>query len=299
MTTTEGNATSHGVNPTPEITAADKGGANAPAQQTAPNAAPGVQPQPGQQQQTPLGGADAARPDLYNPNKIIPDHLLGQDDKGTIDKLHAAYKGARDELAKGKPAPVKAADYKFEWSDKVKGAGIGTDDPALKGFADIAEKHNFSQEQIAAIPAFFDMAVDKGWIEKPFDSAGLLTELAPADFKGSPEEKQAKGGERLLVAENWIKQLDPKSHGFTEPMKQELRLLTTSLAGVQVVEHFMRSGMNTSVSPGGGGNNPPAVTKADLDARVADPRNKFDNPKFDEGYATETQNMFKRFYQGT
>ncbi|AID30815.2 hypothetical protein MCHK_3008 [Mesorhizobium huakuii 7653R] len=241
----------------------------------------------------PIGGADGAQAGLYKPQGIA-DHLLGQDNNGTIDKLFKAYEGARTELAKGKPAPVKAAEVKFEWSDKVKGS-IAPDDPAIKAFAEIAEQSGFSQEHLAAIPKFLDLAVDKGWIEKPFDSAGLLTSLAPADFKGTAEEKQAKGGERLTTAENWIKQLDPKS--IDDKMKGELRLLTTSVDGIRVVEMFMKSGMNASVSPGGNGGGAPAVTKADLDARIADPRNDSTrHDKFNPDFAEETKRLFKQLY---
>ncbi|MER8380707.1 hypothetical protein [Mesorhizobium sp. M1399] len=240
-----------------------------------------------------IGGADGAQLSLYKPEGIA-DHLLGQDDKGTIDKLMGAYKGARDEIAKGKPTPVKAGDYKFEWSDKVKGS-IPADDPAVKAFAEIAEQAGFGQDQMAAIPKFFDLAVDKGWIEKPFDSAGLLTSLAPAEFKGTPEEKQTRGGERLTTAENWIKQLDSKV--IDDKMKGELRLLTTSLDGVRLVEQFMKSGMNSSFNPGGGGGGQQSVTKEALDARVADPRNDSTrHDKYNEDFAAETRRLFKQMY---
>jgi hypothetical protein len=241
----------------------------------------------------PIGGADGAQAGLYKPQGIA-DHLLGQDNNGTIDKLFKAYEGARTELAKGKPTPIKAADVKFEWSDKVKGS-IAADDPAIKAFAEIAEQSGFTADQLGAIPKFFDLAVDKGWIEKPFDSAGLLASLAPSDFKGTPEEKQARGGERLTVAENWIKQLDNKV--VDDKMKGELRLLTTSLDGVRVVEMFMKSGMNSSFSPGAGAGGQPAVTKAQLDARVADPRNDSTrHDKFDPAFAEETRRLFRQMY---
>jgi len=281
----------HGVDTTPQIQAEDKT-AVPPAN---PGAEPPAPPAPGQQ--PPLGGADAP-PGIYNPNNSIPDHLLGQDDKGTIDKLSAAYKGAREEPAKGKPAVPEAKDYQFNWSDKVKGAGgIAADDQAVAAFAEIANKRGLTQDQVGAVNEFFELAIDKGWIEKPFDSGQLLTELAPPEFRGTPEEKQARGAQRLQLADSWISQLDPKTSGMDDAMKQELRLLTTSVAGVRVVEQFMKSGMNPSVSPGGG-HMPAAVTKSDIDARIADPRNNFTDPKFDPAYAEETRNMFKKLYPG-
>lgn len=240
-----------------------------------------------------VGGADGAQLSVYKPDGIA-DHLLGQDDKGTIDKLLGAYKGARDEIAKGKPAIPGAKDYQWNWSDNIKGT-IAADDPAISAFSELAHEHEFTQKQIDAIPKLFDKLAEKGLIEKPFDSAGLLTLLAPAEFKGSPEEKQAKGGERLTTAENWIKQLDGKV--IDDKMKGELRLLTTSLDGIRLVEHFMKSGMNASASPGGNGGGQQAVTKEQLDARVADPRNDSTrHEKYNEDFAKETQRLFKQMY---
>lgn len=281
----------HGVEPTAETTAADQNGVFKPATPAAPGSEAGAE------KTLPIGGADGAQPATYKPEGL-PDHLLGQDDKGTIDKLSQAYKGARDELAKGKPAIPASNEYQWNWSDKVKGlGGIAADDPALVAFAGIAHEHEFTQKQIDAIPKLFDQLADKGLIEKPFDAAELLTSLAPTEFKGSAEQIQAKGGERLQAVEGWIKQLDPKAHGFDDDMKQELRLLTTSVAGVRVVENLMKSGMNVSVSPGGGGGAQPVVTKAALDARVADPRNDSTrHDKFDPAFAEETRRMFKQLY---
>lgn len=286
----------HGLDPTPEITAADnRGAANLPATQTAPVQGNG-QADPTQGGKTlPIGGADGGQADTYKPQGL-PEHLVGQSDRETIDRLNNAYKGARDELAKGKPVIPNAGEYQFNWSDSVKAhGGIAADDEAVQAFAAIAHEHGYTQQQIDAIPKFFDKLVEKGVIEPPFDSAKLLTDLAPAGYKGTPEEKQAKGGERLASAEAWIKQLDPQTHGFDDAMKQELRLLTTSGPGVKVIEALMKSGMNPSVSPGGG-TTAPAITKADLDARVADKRNDAMNEKFDPAFADETRRLFRQLY---
>lgn len=296
--------TSHGVNPTSQIAAADNPG-GAAAQGANPAAQPGAQPgiqagaQPGidptQNGRTlPIGGADGAQPQVYKPQGIA-EHLLGQTDQETIDKLQKAYTGAREEIAKGKPAIPKPEEYKWNWSDGIKGQ-IGADDPALKEFSAIASEHGFSQQQIDAIPKFFDKLAEKGIIEKPFDASALLADLAPAGYKGSPEERQAEGGKRLTRAEGWIKQLSPQA-GFDDAMKNEMRLMTTSVAGIKVIEKLMNGGVNPSVSPGGQ-QQQAAVTKSDVERRVADPRNNAFDPKYDEAFAQETREMFKRLYPG-
>lgn len=281
---------SHGVDPTPQISNADQTGVFKGADPAAPPPLPGG---PGTQdgKTLPIGGADGQAGDLYKPAGL-PDHLFGQNDRETLDRLAAAYKGARDEIAKGKPAVPKPEEYQWNWSDGLKGT-IGKDDPAVKAFSEIAHEHGYTQQQIDAIPKLMDKLAEKGLIEKPFDASALLGDLAPEGFRGSPEEKQSKGGERLLQAESWIRQLSPQ-HGFDDAMKNELRLLTTSVAGVKVVETLMRSGMNPSVS--GGGQPQRGATKGDLDARVADPRNDAFGPKYDPTFAEETRQMFKQVF---
>jgi hypothetical protein len=79
---------SHGVEPTPEITAKDGTGAFA---------------SPPPTQQPALPAAPAAPGGPYRPQGLA-EHLAGGSDQETIDKLFTAYTGARSEIAKGKPA---------------------------------------------------------------------------------------------------------------------------------------------------------------------------------------------------
>lgn len=278
------NEPSHGVDATPQTKASDGAGAADP-NPVNPNPA---NPNPANPNPAAADPAAAYRPE----GATGKDHLFGASDRETIDKLFGAYEGARAEIAKGKPAIPEAAAYQFNWSDGLKGV-IGDGDPAVAEFRAIAHEHGYTQQQIDAIPKLMDKLVEKGLIEKPFDSGKLLEELAPASFKGTPEQRQLKGTERLTAAEAWIKQLGP-THGFDDAMKQELRLFTTTAQGVRVIEAFQKSGMNASVQPGGG--QPAAVTKSDLDARVADPRNDAYGPKFDEAFAAETKKLFKEMY---
>ena len=281
----------HGLDP-PNTGTGDKGG-DPPPKAGAPDATQGGRT-------LPIGGADGGQGDVYKPEGLAA-HLIGQTDRETIDRLNAAYAGSRSELAKkGQAAgvPEKADAYVFNWSDKLKGTGtIADDDVAVATFRDIALEHQFEQKHIDAIPKFFDALVDKGLIDKPIDPNRLLEDLAPATFRGSEDDRRARGAERLGQAESWIKQLTP-AQGFDDAMKQEMRLLTMSNAGVKVIETLMRAGGNQSFSPGGQGGGKPAVTADVLAARTADPRNDSQSPKFDEAFALETRAMFKQLYPG-
>lgn len=269
----------HGVDPTPTTPAT-------------PQTTPAADPTQGGKTQ-PIGGADGG-PGLYRPQGL-PDHLFGQSDTETLDKVTKAYLGAREAIGKAGSPPEKADAYTFTWSDKVKGLGtIADNDPAIAAFRDIALEHGYTQQQIDAIPKFFETMIDKGIVEQPADPKALLMELAPDGFRGDDAAREAEGSKRLLTAENWIRQLAPAS-GFDDAMKEELRLLTTSKAGVRVVETLMKGGMNPSVSPGGAAA-ADGISKESLEARIADPRNDVSHPKYNEAYATETQRQFKAFY---
>lgn len=286
----------HGLAPTPQILAQDADPGN-PANPANPANPDPLQPNP-QNPAPVLGGADGVQPEVYKPEGI-EQHLLGQTNQETIDKMLARMSGLRTELAKKAPdgRPEKPDGYQWNWSDKVKASGtIAGDDQAVKMFSDIAHEHGFSQQQLDAVPKFFDMLVEKGMIEAPFDANKLLEDLAPDTFRGSVEEKKSKGSERLGQAENWITQLTPQQ-GFDDAMKSEMRLLTTSAAGIKVLETLMRSGSNPSIAPAGGGQ-APAVTQDSVNARLSDPRNDAMNPKFDEAFALATREMFKKLYPG-
>ncbi|MCE7026422.1 hypothetical protein [Jiella avicenniae] len=244
----------------------------------------------------PIGGADGAQPSLHKPEGV-PDHLFGQNDQETIDKIWNAYKGAREALGKQSKAPDKPEAYQpFAWSDKVKAnLSIAEDDEAATLFRSIAHKHGMNDENMKAVPEFFEALIEKGVIEPPHDTRAEMRALAPQGFAGSDEAKEAKGAERVAAADRWIAQLSSQ-RGFDDGMKTEMRLLTTTAAGVKVIESFMTSGMGGSVNPGGQTGGEPTITKAVLDARIADPRNDIMGDKYDPAFAQETDAMFKKFY---
>ena len=240
----------------------------------------------------PVGGADGGGAGIHKPAGI-GEHQLGQTNEETIDKLWKENLGFREAQSKQPKALSKIEDVKFDWSDKVKAmGGIATDDKAVAMFADVAVKHGFMPTQLAAIPAFFDAAIEAKLIEPPFDSNKVLEDLAPDNFKGTPEQRQMAGSPRMIAASNYIKQLPPGL--YDDDMKNELMLLTTSKGGVRALEALM-SGGNQSVSAGGG-QRAAAVSEGDLSQMTADPRNWPNDPKYDPAYATEVAAKFKAFY---
>lgn len=270
--------TDHGLDPSPEIAAADS---------DAPDPAAAADPAVKTED---IGGADGQQP-FYRPDGI-PDHLLGQDQNETLDKLFGAYKGARDEMAKGKPAaPDKPEAYELKFGeDTAKQFPIADDDPALQVLKQTAHEAGFTQDQFEVLGKFVDQLVDKGLIEKPYDADAVMKSLAPEGFKGTEDQKLTRGAERVSQLDSWIK-ADTR---FTDQERQELRLLTTSKEGVKALEKIRAGSVTTTVVPGGQAQG--GVSQATLDARVADPRNDALDPKYDEAFALETREMFKRLH---
>lgn len=278
-----GEQTSHGLDPTPEIAAADSG--------ATPESTPAAEPGAAPDNDIPIGGADGQQP-FYRPDGI-PQHLLGETPEQTLDKIYGAYKGARDELAKGKPAaPGKPDEYKLTIGEQAaKQFPIAEDDPALGVLRQTAHEAGLTQEQFGVFGKFVDMLVDKGLVEKPYDSDAVMKSLAPEGFKGSDDQKLARGAERITALDSWMK-ADTR---FTDMERNELRLLTTSKEGVSALEKMRGGSVTQSINPGGG-QPPGGASKATVDARVADPRNNFMDPKYDEAFALETREMFKRLH---
>lgn len=224
--------------------------------------------------------------------------MVGQTDRETIDKLFKVNKGFRDAQASAPKPPEKPDGYTFNWGERITKdfGGVAADDVVLGRFKELAHEHGFTQKQMEAIPKLMEFMAEKDLLDRPVDTKGLLKSLAPANFRGTPEEIEAKGGERLRTAETWIKQLKPEG-GFSDGMKNELRLLTATADGIAVVERLMNAGFTQSVTPGGGGQQSGGnLTLAQLNARLADPRNDAMDPKFDPAYAEETRQGFRKLY---
>lgn len=244
------------------------------------------------------GGVSAYRP------QGLTDEFFGSDDKGTIDKLwgglqaaNTRIEGFRTDMASRGTVPDKLDAYAFTLSEKAKPLiSIGDDDKLMAGVRQLAQKHKMPDKMFNGFMSeFFDQVVDLGLIEKPVDPNDVYKELGKG--KGNDAEVITAGTQRLNAAQTFINSFGDKD-GFTQPMKDELSLLTTSPAGVAVVEKLMSMGFKPSVSTGGGGGGDGGLTKETLQARQADPRNDRSSAKYDPAFAEETLKQYKRFFPG-
>lgn len=245
------------------------------------------------------GGAGGYRP------QGLTDDFFGGDDKGTIDKLWGGLQqekgrveGFRRDLAERGVVPEKLEAYAFNLSDKAKPViQIGDDDKLLHATRELAQKHKMPDKMYSGFMSeLFDKIADLGIIEKPVDPNDIYKELGKG--KGNDAEQVTAGTQRLNQAQTYINAFSEKD-GFTQPMKDELSLLTTSAAGVQVIEKIMSMGIKPSTSTGGGDSGAGgAITKETLQQRQADPRNDRNSAKYDPAFAEETKNQYKKMYPG-
>lgn len=118
------------------------------------------------------GEAKPGEPGQYTAPDFLPDHLRGKDADETLTKLHTAYKGARDAMAKGRgkldgDVPEKSDGYTFE--------DTGTADAPDKIFAELtneASKPLVSAAQKAAHKMGIPDKAFQGFMREFVASAG-------------------------------------------------------------------------------------------------------------------------------
>lgn len=213
-------------------------------------------------------------PEPYYPEEI-QDHLKGDTDKETIDKLHKAYAGARKELAQKKGAPEKAEDYT-----------VGED------LADVVD----IEDPIYGIiqKAAHEAGISKDAFGKMFEvlGAGLKEgDLLPEPFDREAEMKQlGKNGEAMVDA--WITKLDGlKEQGsITDKHYVEGMIMGGTATAIELL-NIMMEGYGEKPIPMGPVTLEQKLTEADLRKLTADPRYKTD-----KAYQAQVSKKFEDFY---
>ena len=244
--------------------------------------------------------------DLYRPEGL-PDHLFGENDHETMDKLAAAYAGARKELSKKNNVPEKLDDYKIELSEdlssKVLNVGEDGTDPIFEAMRGVLHANGVAPEKGANIVSEFygivseKMAEMQGAQDGEGDEGGE-GQPAPLDFdyktmggieKAQPVIDAGKAWITGLLNRGIINEADAKDMEFNLACGEGLswmEKLRVGIGGEQPVPADMGG------SSGSGGK----LTEDDLNARVSDPRYQRGNPKFEQKFFDDTTAMFQQFY---
>lgn len=224
----------------------------------------------------------------------VPEHLRGKTADETLAKMLPAFSGLRDELSQKGAAPKDFNGYQINFSDKAKPIlNMKDDDPVLPILKQAMHKHGITDKQTGFVADLMDGLIDKGLIGQREDPNKTWMSMAPDGFKGSDLEKVEAGKKAMNEAETFVKQLKGQQ-GWSDQMVEEMVMLTGSAAGLGIINLLKASGIARTTQPGGMASG--GVTKESIAERQKDPRNQYGNPKFDQAFAQETQNMFKQLH---
>jgi hypothetical protein len=269
---------------TPDPNAPAPTAAPAPSPTPAPTAAPAPTPT-GAPSPTPTGtpAADAGE---------IPAHLLGKDDKETIAKLKDAYKGARDALAqKGKDVPETADKYDLkvpdELKDKIFKPGADGKDPVFEALKPTLHKLGLSNTAASELTVALYQEVAK-MAAAPADGAPVA-DFAFKELGGADKAKPIQEGTNA-----WITGLE-QGKKIDAKAAAEMRLLTQYGEGLHLVNTLRTLSGEKPIPAQLQGNPQGGLTKAEIDARVADPRYWKQGVKSDD-FINETTRLYGEFY---
>jgi len=230
---------------------------------------------------------------IYRPDGIA-DHLVGTTDQDTIDRLLKAYKGSRDELAKGKNVPDDADGYTLDVPDDVKEKILRPDedgnDPVLAKFKDIAHKHGLSQE------TFQDVITDlyAGVMEDVEGGGAENAEADDADWDYTSYGGAEKAKPLVDAVDVWLK-ASVDQGTLTEQEAHEAALMSKHGAGLSFVlkarEAFGEKPIPVDLGKAGVSSE---VTEEQVNKRVKDPRYWRDK---DPAFIQETTEMFQQLYK--
>jgi len=261
------------------------GGGEAPAAAAAPvnpYEAAGAQPAGGEQ-----GGTIMDR---------LPQHLRGDTPEQALEKVFAAYSGAREEMGKRGKAVDNPDDYKVEFSEDVLAVvGDPAQDETLAVARNIAHKHGLTQEQFAGFVQDFHgelLAQGKlGGVDVTAEAKKLAGDGAA---RMSEQDVLNAAAAAWTDATTYIDGL-VADKTLTADQANVLRGLAETADGILALKALRGQMREVGVQTGGTGAGQ-ALTKADLDRRIADPRNQALAPEFDPAFAQQTDEMFKQFY---
>ena len=233
----------------------------------------------------------------YYPDKL-PEHLRGQSDRETLDKVFGAYSGFRDEVAKRGAVPKTADEYKLELSDEAKATfGDPAADPRAKIFKGLAHKHGLTDKQAAGLFGEFHQELIGQNLVPKFDPNAEIEKLAAGKVGLTGEQKKQEAAQRWKAAVDWADGLLAQKVVSKEQATMLKGLAEVGADGIMLIERLKglsrENGLQTGGTPTGA-----TLTKADLDRRIADPRNQFHSGTFDKAFAEETDRLFQQFYSG-
>lgn len=278
--------------PTPAATpAAAPTPAATPAAAPTPAATPAAGP-------TPAATPAAAPANLYRPEGLS-DSYFGADDHATIDNLAKAVTTYRQKDGERGQVPKEATGYTLpdEVPDSVKPYMAELDgDPVFEGMQKVFHDAGMTDKQFQDIvPKFYESLIDAEALEPMLDVDKERGELVPEGLERATPEDQTKAIDKRM-ADNLAFVGTLKDAGLDEAAVIALQEgLGDKAAGHRAIE-FIRGKLGQTLDPAVGGQAAGGVTQADLDARVADPRNQGGHPSYEKKFAEETDRLAEQLH---
>lgn len=241
------------------------------------------------------GGGDSGP---YRPDGL-PDHLAGDDDRGTIDNLYKAVDGYRRQDAQFGTVPDNAEGYTFEASETLKPYEPTLQGDFWNGVREDARESGLRNGQFNTfINKVLGRMVEGEMVEAPFDPAAERAALLPKDAEGLSEQEQAaKIDARMQENLAWVDAMKARApEDQKEAIGKALDFMVAELgdrANGHVAIEFIRGQVGAGAQPGGGGGGGAGITREDLQKRKGDPRSDPMSPKFDQKFVDETQRLYK------
>jgi hypothetical protein len=266
------------------------------ASQAKAEAPAGSTPAPGQASPDPRpdAGLDGLPPSFWPDER--PAHFKGKDAQETLENLWKAYEGARTKLATGKvQVPDVPEEYVFEPSETAKTYLTQEGDDRIIAMAKkAAHAAGMNKDAFGAfLNTFTETMVSEGLLEDALDVEKERSALVPPDMAHLPKhERDAYADKRVrenhALIDSW------KQKGLPE---QSAVALSSMLdwADMNLMVEWVRDQL-TPAQPSNGGQSSGVLTKADLEARVKDPRAQIGHPDYDPNFEKETIRLYNQFY---
>lgn len=244
------------------------------------------------QQQGQQGATQDGAAQLYRPQGLA-DHLVGKDDRETIDKLYRAYEPLRQKMAQFEPAK-SAADLKFEPNEQLKPYFGKADDPALKIARDAWVKGGGTAQSFQpVIENLYGAMIEAKLLPPPFDPKAELAAFAKASNLADAAAVNAAVTDLTSFADTMAAQLK-----LPEAVKGELDMLTDSAAGLQLLSAIRTAFKEKGLEFGGGqttvGGN---WTREQLRQMQSDERLDPNSKKYDPALRAQVDEAYKRLGQ--
>lgn len=246
------------VNESPDVKIADDGGEN-------PDGAVKHDPKA---QGVPEQKKDEA-PEIYRPEGI-PDHYLGASDHETIDKLYKTADGLRKELSQKKGVPEKFEDYTIELSDEDREKYLSLNDDGVDPVYETLRKTAFEQGIPPAAALKFVENLYAQVHDGANEAAAALKETVDHGYEsfGGPEKAKPV----VDAVESWITGLQTQGV-INEDDAAEMRISSSYGEGLRWLDKIrVSTGEKPIPADFKNDSNAGALTKAELDAMMQDPK---------------------------